>query len=240
MSVRGSGLAIIALATAALVAACGGRRPADSAARMAALMPPAPQEAGPAYRLSQFDEVDIKFTYQPDMNTHATVRPDGRISVPGIGELPVVGMTPAELEQLIVERSSAALRDPEVTVIVTKLGEQRVYVGGEVEEPGYVSLRPGMTLLQAVLQTGGPKKTAKLDSVLLLTPGADGQFSAARVDLAQVVEDGVPERVRLHPNDVVYVPATWVANANVFVDQWVRGLIPALPRVSAGARIGGE
>jgi polysaccharide export outer membrane protein len=233
---------MLAAVAVALVTACGGRQAPGPASPgpVAALMPEAPEELGPAYRLRQYDEVDIKFIYQPDMNTHATVRPDGRISVPGMGELGVVGMTPAELEDLIEKESAAALREPEVTVVVTKLGDQRVYIGGEVESPGFVSLRPGMTLLQAVLQTGGPKKTAKLDSVLLLTPAADGQFAAARVNLAQVVEDGVPERVRLRPNDVVYVPPTWVANANVFVDQWVRGLIPALPRVSAGARIGGD
>src|SRR4029077_6394702 len=99
--------------------------------------------------------------------------------------------------------------------------EQRVYVGGEVGKPGYVPLLAGMTPLQAVLQTGGFRKTAKLDSVLLLTPGTDGQFSAARVDMQQVVAEGVPERVRLHPNDVLYVPATWIADADVFIDQWV-------------------
>jgi hypothetical protein len=97
-----------------------------------------------------------------------------------------------------------------------------------------------MTLLQAVLQCGDFRDTAKLDSVLLLTPGADGKFSAARVDMEQVVEAGIPERVRLHPNDVVYVPATWIADANVVVDQWVRGLIPALPRVGVGYSLSGN
>jgi polysaccharide export outer membrane protein len=119
-------------------------------------------------------------------------------------------------------------------VIVTKLGEQRVYVGGEVAKPGYVPLRTDMTPLQAVLQSGGFKSTAKLSSVLVMTPDADGRFAAARVDMKQVVDDGVPERVRLHPNDVIYVPSTWIADMNVVVDQYVRGLIPSLPRVGAG------
>ena len=126
---------------------------------------------------------------------------------------------------------------PEVTVIVTKVGEQRVYVGGEVASPGYVVLVSGMTPLQAVLQRGGFKKTAKLDSVLLMTPGADGHFSAARVDLQQVVDAGVPERVRLHPNDVLYLPPTWISDMNDVVDQYVRGLIPTLPRVGAGVQV---
>jgi polysaccharide biosynthesis/export protein PslD len=91
-----------------------------------------------------------------------------------------------------------------------------------------------MTPLQAVLQTGGFKPTAKLESVLLMTPGPDGHFTAARVDMAQVVDHGVPERLRLRPNDVIYVPRTWIADMDIVVDQYVRGLIPNLPRVGAG------
>ncbi len=179
----------------------------------------------------------MRFTYQPEMNEQVPVRPDGRISLVSTGEIDAVGRTPPELERVIVERTSAHLRNPEVTVIVTKLGEQRVYVGGEVGSPGYIPLRGGMTPLQAVLERGGFKTTAKRESVLLLTPGADGSFSAARIDMKQVVDDGVPERVRLHPNDVLYVPRTWIADMNVVVDQYIRGLIPTLPRVGAGVQV---
>ena len=214
---------------------CGHRSPAVSAAGVPpALLPSAPPSAGPAYRIQFGDELDVRFTYQPDQNAHVAVRPDGRISLPTTGEIEVVGRTPVELARQIEEASSAHLRDPEVTVMVTKLGEQRVYIGGEVARPGYVVLRPEMTLLQAVLQSGGFRKSAKLESVLLLTPGADGEFSAARVDMAQVVSEGVPERVRLHPDDIVFVPSTWIANMNDVVDAYVRGLIPVLPRVGVG------
>jgi polysaccharide export outer membrane protein len=197
-------------------------------------MPAEPAQPGPSYRINAGDELHVRFTYHADQNEQVPVRPDGRITLGTTGEITVIGMTPTELERLIVERSSARLRNPEVTVVVTKLGEQRVYIGGEVIRPGYVPLRSDMTVLQAVLQSGGFRKTARLDSVLLMTPGSDGRFSAARVDMQAVVESGVPERVRLHPNTVVYVPQTWIGNMNDVVDQWVRGLIPALPRVGVG------
>jgi protein involved in polysaccharide export with SLBB domain len=232
---------LLALLAVTVAAGCGRSRPqtamAPGGAVPAALLPAAPPTPGPEYRIGFGDELHVRFLYQPDMNEEVPVRPDGRISLGATGEIVVVGMTPAELEKKIVELSSDRLRDPEVTVVVTKLGEQRVYVGGEVVQAGFVSLRPGMTPLQAVLQSGGFKKTAKLDSVLLMTPDGDGNFSAARIDMKQVVDAGVPERVRLHPNDVVYVPPTWVADMNVVVDQYVRGLIPALPRVGVGASI---
>jgi protein involved in polysaccharide export with SLBB domain len=201
---------------------------------VAALQPAPPPEAGAAYRIQPGDELHVRFTYQPELNDQIPVRPDGRISLGPTGELIAAGLTPGELAQLVERKSSARLRRPEVVVVVTKIAEQRVYIGGEVRKPGYVVLQPGMTPLQAVVQTGGFRETAKLDSVLLLTPGAGGKFSAARMDMEQVVADGVPERVRLHPGDVVYVPATWIADMNIVVDQYVRGLIPALPRVGVG------
>ena len=226
------GRAAVVVAIGVSMLGCGHRTAAP--ATIAALQPAAQPEAGPTYRIQQGDELHVRFLYQPDMSEVVPVRPDGRISLASTGELTVVGMTPTDLERLIVERSSTHLRDPEVSVIVTKLGEQRVYVGGEVARPGFVTLRPDMTPLQAVLQTGGFKTTAKLESVLIMTPGGDGRFAAARMDMKQVVHDGVPERVRLHPNDVIYVPATWIADMDNVVDQYVRGLIPSLPRVGAG------
>jgi protein involved in polysaccharide export with SLBB domain len=205
-----------------------------STVMVAALAPAPPPEPTSEYRIQSGDELHVRFTYQPELNDQIPVRPDGRISLATTGQIIAVGLTPAELEKLVETKSSGRLRNPEVVVVVTKIAEQRVYVGGEVRKPGYVTLLPGMTPLQAVVQTGGFRETAKLDSVLLLTPGAGNKFTAARMDMEQVVEDGIPERVRLHPGDVVYVPPTWIADMDIVVDQYVRGLIPALPRVGVG------
>ena len=227
----GGGIGLFA--SLALVAGCSSHKPPQPAAPPAILEVAPPPTAGAEYRIGIGDELHVRFLYQPDMSEAVPVRPDGRISLASTGELIAVGLTPTELEKVIVEKSSSRLRDPEVTVVVTKLGEQHVYVGGEVGKPGFIVLRSDMTPLQAILQAGGFRPTAKLDSVLLMTP-TDGKFSAVRLDMGQVVNEGVPERVRLRPDAVVYVPATWIADMNVVVDQWVRGLLPALPRVGAG------
>jgi polysaccharide biosynthesis/export protein len=221
-------------------AGCAKKAPAPTPENVAALAPPAAPRAADEYRIQAGDELHVRFTYQPEMNEQIPVRPDGRISLATTGEITATGLTPIELERLIARKSQHRLKNPEVVVVVTKIAEQRVYVGGEVMKPGYVTLQAGMTPLQAVVQTGGFRQTAKMDSVLLLTPGEGGKFSAARMDMEQVVADGIPERVRLHPGDVVYVPATWIADMNVVVDQYVRGLIPALPRVGVGYSLSGN
>jgi polysaccharide export outer membrane protein len=234
--------AIVGVALAlALAAGCGPRRPPTSTEmEAAALVPPAPETPGPNYRIGVGDELHIRFLYTPDNNEQLPVRPDGRITLGVTGEIEAVGLTPTELERIIVERASSRLRDPEVTVVVTEVGEQHVYVGGEVMRPGVVVLRQGMTPLQAVMQQGGFRPGAKKDSIVLITPSADGRFSASRVNLQQVVEDGVSERVRLRANEVVFVPKSWVGNMNEVVDLYVRGLIPALPRVGVGYSLSGN
>jgi protein involved in polysaccharide export with SLBB domain len=223
-----------------LLAGCGARRAPATDLQAAALTPPAPGIPGPEYHIAIGDELHIRFLYQPDNNEQLPVRPDGRISLGVTGEMEVVGLTPTELERLIVEKASTRLRDPEVTVVVTKVGDKYVYVGGEVLRPGVVTLQPGMTPLQAVMQTGGFRPTAKRDSVVLITPSPDGKFQASRMNLQQVVEDGVPERVRLRANEVVFVPKSWIGNMNEVVDLYVRGLIPALPRVGVGYSLSGN
>lgn len=214
-------------------------RPSDPSV-VGALMEPPPAEASSAYRIQVGDELHVRFTYQPEMNEQVPVRPDGRVALATTDEIHVVGMTPTELEDVIRDQSSKRLRDPEVRVIITKIGEQRVYVGGEVSRPGYVVLQPGMTPVQAVMQTGGFRMTAKRDSVLLLSPRRDGEFTAARLNLEQVIDEGVPERVRLASGDVLYIPASWIGDANQVVDLYVRGLIPVLPRVGVGYSLSGQ
>jgi protein involved in polysaccharide export with SLBB domain len=226
--VLGLGLAVVAMA------ACARHTSDVPAPPPAALLPTAPHQAGVTYRIQSGDQLHVRFPFQADVSEDVPVRPDGRISLATTGEIDAVGMTPIELGEKIKDISSKKLRNPEVVVVVTKVAERFVYVGGEVNKPGFVTLQPEMTPLQAVIQVGGFRHTAKLDSVLLLTPGPDGRFSAARMDMQQVVENGVPERVRLHPGDVVYAPTTWIADMDIVVDQYVRGLIPALPRVGVG------
>jgi protein involved in polysaccharide export with SLBB domain len=189
------------------------------------------------YRLQIGDRLNIKFPYQPRSNQELPVRPDGRISLDVTGEIVAEGMTPHELEQLIKEKASQRLRDPDVVVIVTGIGDRRAYVGGEVGRPGFVSVQEGMTPLQAVLAAGGFKDTAKKDSVLYIARGATGTYQASRVDLEDVVENGAPETVRLTGNDVVFVPATRIANLNTFVDQYIRKVLPVDSRAGATAPI---
>src|SRR5262249_26729618 len=131
-----------ACATRAPQSASDGIPPPPSAPVVAALAPAAAPEPSLEYRIQSGDELNVRFPYQPDVNEQLPVRPDGRITLATTGELVVAGMTPSELQDLIIKKSSSKLRNPDVVVIVTKVAEQRVYVGGEGRKPGYVTLLP--------------------------------------------------------------------------------------------------
>ncbi len=195
------------------------------------------QATRPEYRLQPGDRINIKFPYHGRNNQELPVRPDGKISLEVTGEILAEGMTPPELEQAIKERSTRYLKNPEVVVVVTQIGDRRAFVGGEVGKPGYVAVADGMTPLQAVLAAGGFKDSAQKDSVLYIARGADGNYQASRVDLDAVVRNGVPETVRLTGNDVVYVPATRIANLGTFVKQYIRDVLPVDSRAGMTAPV---
>ena len=185
----------------------------------------APQDP-PEYLIQAGDQLDIKFFYNPELNETVFVRPDGKISLQLVHEVQAAGVSPSQLDKNLTQEYVRELRKPEVTVIVKSFSGQRVYVGGEVNTQGLVNLTAGMTALQAVINAGGFKETAKPDGAIVIRKGADNQPIPLRVDLQRVIyEAGAAADVRLQPYDIVYVPKTWIAEANKFVKQYIEDLL---------------
>jgi protein involved in polysaccharide export with SLBB domain len=185
------------------------------------------------YRLYNGDDLRVKFEFQPEHDTRVVVRPDGKIALDVTGEIQAAGLTTKQLEEAIKKKSSERLRDPEVTVIVVQLGERKVWVGGQVRAPGFVSYYPGLTASQAIMNCGGFTDTAQIDSVLHISQ-ADFGYASTRVDLTDVIEYGAPDPVVLAANDQVFVPRTFVGDAGSFVQLYIRNLLPIPPRFGFG------
>ena len=120
----------------------------------------APQEP-PEYIIQAGDQLDIKFFYNPELNETVTVRPDEKISLQLLDDVRAAGLTPTQLDETLTLRYAPVLKEPAVTVIVRSFTGQRVYVDGEVNSPGLFNLTAGMTALQAVINAGGLRETAK-------------------------------------------------------------------------------
>lgn len=195
--------------------------------------------ATPNYRLLPGDVLRIKFLYHPELDVKVPVREDGRIEIQGVGEVQAQGRTATELAREIEQISSEMLREPQVTVIVAEIGPHKVYVGGEVRSPGFVYFREGLTPLQAILDRGGFTDFSQVNSVLRLTLTETGT-RATRLDLSEVVERGQPELTHLSVGDTLYVPRTFIGDANAFVRYYVRGILPILPRAGVGVGVDAE
>ena len=217
----------------ALFMGCSSQDPAAVAPLPPIAAPALPGQVSANYKIEPGDQIRVKFLFHPELDVKVPVAPDGNVYIPGVGEVSAEGKTAEEVAGEVERISSDQLRDPEVTVIVAEFGERIVYVGGEVRLPGPVRYREGMTPLQAILDRGGFTEVARVDSVLHLSP--DGStYNARRLDYTTDVNRQDPELATLGVYDVIYVPRTFIGDANAFVRLYIRGLMPTMPRVGVG------
>jgi len=179
------------------------------------------------YHIEPGDTIRIEYPFHPEMKQEVTVQPDGRISAIVAGDVDVAGLTTTGVEKLLVDRTSHRLRSPEVEVNITQYAPKSVYVYGEVGKPGIIPYRKSLTPLQAITASGGFLDTAQVASVVLVRSGGENNEVVTRtLNLLVPVTDGTKEPLFLAPHDIVYVPKTGIANANVWVKQHIIDLLP--------------
>jgi len=162
------------------------------------------------YRIGVDDRVQIVVWRNPELSVTAPVRPDGKISVPIIGDVEAGGRTPSEVSEIIKKRLSEYIRDPNVAVILTELRSHeflsRVRVTGAVRTPRSMPHRQGMTVLDAVLEAGGVNDFASPNRTKLYRKVKD-KTAVLEVDLGDILKKGRLEtNYPLRPGDVVTVP----------------------------------
>ncbi|HIJ95415.1 MAG TPA: polysaccharide export protein [Desulfuromonadales bacterium] len=179
------------------------------------------------YIIQPGDLLEIKIFNVPELNDTVRVYPDGSVSFRLIGNFNAAGMTLTEFEKTLNDRLKVKVVNPEITVFLRECANMRAFVGGEVDKPQLILLTSKTDLLQAILAVGGPKVTAKLDSVILIRRGIDNIVKGEVINLAAYI-NGIPgaESRYLLPNDVIVVPKTGIAEVNLLVDQYINKLIP--------------
>lgn len=188
----------------------------------------APRPARQIYMLQPGDTFDVKLFYSQELNESVVIRPDGRISLQLVGELQAAGLEPAELERELRSRYGKVLRDPSVTVIVKQVSAQRVFVAGEVRNPGEVALQSDMTALQAVSRAGFFTRDAETRNVVVLRyKGAEGPEFIV-LDMKAMMDGRVESSgdVVLMPMDIVFVPQTQIAGLADFFGRYVNNIVP--------------
>lgn len=172
-----------------------------------AAVPEARSAAGvPAdYVIGADDTLRVTVWKEPDMSATLPVRPDGKISLPLLDDVQAAGMTPMELAASIKEKLKKYVSDPHVTVVVTAMNSQRIFVLGEVVHTGAMPLLPHMTVLQA-LSSAGFTQFANLKGIYLLRV-QNGQQTKTRFNYKEAIKGrGDQENIVLKPGDTIVVP----------------------------------
>ena len=160
----------------------------------------------PNYSIGPEDVLSIDVWKEPEISRTVPVRPDGKISLPLLNDVQAAGMTPTDLASDIVEKLGKLLVSPQVTVIVTQINSQRIYILGNVARAGAYPLLPNMTMLQALSSAGGFTAFANLRKVSLMRTQNDRQ-EAFSFDYKEVLSGHKPEpNIHLKAGDTIIVP----------------------------------
>lgn len=181
----------------------------------------------PPYRLYPGDQVDLVVASAPELNRPLTVAPDGRVSLPLIGLMMVADRSIEENQQAITAAYAGQLLRPEVELNLRTPVSLRVFVGGEVRNPGVFDMAGDIDTLQAVLQAGGFTDRADRRQVILIRRGANGRPMSKLVNLLDGVSDAARgDYTPVRRFDVVYVPRTRIAEIGLAVQQYLRDALP--------------
>ncbi len=173
------------------------------------IIPPGPPEEG--FVLGPEDVIDVVVWKNPDLSQQAVIRPDGKISLPLIGDVPASGLTADQLAQDIGERYKAYKENPSVSINVVSVNSYYVFMVGEVNGPGKLQLKSYTTLLQALSLSGGFTQFASRNDIQVVrnVVSADGQIKELRIPIRYddlIAEDGGVYNLTLKSGDTVIVP----------------------------------
>jgi polysaccharide biosynthesis/export protein len=200
------------IACAAATAVLLSSAPAARGRQAVRSSPPAPPPAGSTtrdpvvgdYRLGPGDKLRVEVYKDPQLSQSVQIRPDGKITMPLVGDVPAVGFTSIELRDRIAALLKDYVNNPVVTVIVVEAIASNVYVMGEVNKPGPVPLAGPMTVLQALAMSGGFKDFANTSDIRVLRRSATG-VETIRFNYRDAVKGhGAP--VFLRSGDTIIVP----------------------------------
>lgn len=160
-----------------------------------------------SYVIGDDDVLAINVWNEPDLRQLVPVRPDGRISLPLIGDIQAAGRTPVQLQEDIAAKLETYITHPDVTVIVQQINSKKYNILGRVMKPGAYPLSTTTTVLDAIAQAGGFQDFAKQKNIYILRENPNGGQSRFRFNYKDVIRGKNREQnIKIEPNDTIVVP----------------------------------
>ncbi len=175
--------------------------------------------AEPAHLLGPGDRIEVIVHTAPELSRELVVGPDGIVSMPLAGPVMAMARTPEELAASLRAALATELINPELEVMATGYASPKVFVGGEVSAPGLIDLSGQITPLEAIARAGGVTPGGHADEALLIRRQPGGDLLAGRIG---------PTSGDLHLKrfDVLYIPASPIAEPGPFAEQYIRDALP--------------
>jgi polysaccharide export outer membrane protein len=158
-----------------------------------------------SYRLGPEDQLRISVWDNKDLTLDLVVRPDGKISMPLIQDVPAEGLTAAQLADEIQRKLTAYIVNPEVSVIVLQVNAPKYYLIGYVARPGTYPLRGDTSVLQALALAGGLTQFASPKKIKLIR-AMNGRQEVRTINYYNLIEDGGEGNYLLKSGDTIVVP----------------------------------
>jgi polysaccharide biosynthesis/export protein len=157
------------------------------------------------YVIGVDDVLSVVFWKEKDLSADVVVRPDGKISLPMLNDVPAAGMTPEQLARTIEQTALKYVREPGATVMVREIRSRKVYIVGEVGKPGTFPLASEMTVLQAIAEAGGLLEHAKKSDVAIvrMVSGREQRFKFNYNDVLR--GRNTQQNIKLLPGDTIVV-----------------------------------
>lgn len=181
--------------------------PKDSGKDVGSGKPIPPDTSDPGlYRIGIGDELQISVWKEPDLSTGVVVRPDGKITLPLLNDIYVVGLQTTDLQALLIEKLKPFVNEPQVTVVVRGIKSRKVYVYGQVAKAGAYSLVERKTVLEVLAEAGGLGTFAKKRSIYVLRE-VDHKQIRIPFNYNDALKAKKPnDNFELFPGDIVVVP----------------------------------
>ncbi|HEY2149168.1 MAG TPA: polysaccharide biosynthesis/export family protein [Vicinamibacterales bacterium] len=195
----------LTLLCGAAAAAAGGPPTGAADKRPAADAPPAATATPEEYRMSPGDKLRIEVYKDPQLSQSVQVRPDGKVTLPLIGDIMANGRTPLELRDGIGAALKEYITNPTVTVIVVEAATATAYVMGEVNHPGAVSLATPLTVMQALAMAGGLKDFADAKNIRIIRKGAYSD-QIIPFNYREAIKSTTHASIYLRAGDTIVVP----------------------------------
>ena len=160
------------------------------------------------YVIGSEDVLDISVWKNADISRVVTVRPDGMISLPLLGDIQAAGLVPDELRKEIVKKIKNYQKSGEVAVIVQDVNSRKVYIVGDITNPGTYPIKSRTTVLQAIAMAGGFNQYASKNSLVLIREDGDGKRKKIRIRFGDIVnvKKKKDNNLVLMPGDTIFVP----------------------------------